>query len=655
MTEQPEGGLASRGRVSPWLHVFLAIAVVVAGGYLIRLAMPFRGMPTVTLGALGVVTVALIAIGLLVAIRRASQRGRSAWLRASVYLVAGAFIGLGVQRSIAWRRAALDRLPDPEAITTARLEELTPVERAEWAARVMAHLVTRPVADGGSQAIPETWPFPIGVVVAIEFNDVATYVWTRTAEDSIGCIAVPVHSAPLDSALGCGARRRSAQALDYTPPIRIAESIASVPRAPQSPGWTQYRQNALRSGTDARRMRDSAIGGWRATTDGPIRASVSVIDDRVVVGGHGTGSLTVFDLATGTLSWRTRAPNWIHQDPVSDGRIVVTGFGDSRGSFEGTAPSGVAAYELSTGRHLWTRFDESSVMTSAIVADSTVVYATGIGVLRKRRLRDGSLLDSARLPGRVVMAPMALVGDTLVATLDADGVCALELSSLSTIWCRRFPHLRMMGHASPAVSSGQVVLSGLTTLFALTPDDVRQFGWGRRRRLLAGIFEPRTGKEIIAGQLFMGLDLATGETRWITPNFPYQHGMVPGHIAGTAVLSSDTLGVIVLPGGNVMVGFNPATGAVRWSHPSHHARGSALVVDDRVVLAGRDGIVEVRRLLGGELVCTIKRETGWDRAGPVYAAGLVIFADLDGVIEATPWSDLRNCRAPGATPAPSAS
>lgn len=117
----------------------------------------------------------------------------------------------------------------------------------------------------------------------------------------------------------------------------------------------------------------------RGTVDGPLRSSAIAVGDMVLIGSHGTGTLTAIDAPTGATRWVARVPNWIHQDPVTDGAIVVVSFGDNDASFQGRAPSGVAAFVLATGERLWTRFDESSVMTSAVMPDSTIVYATAIG------------------------------------------------------------------------------------------------------------------------------------------------------------------------------------------------------------------------------------------------------------------------------------
>jgi outer membrane protein assembly factor BamB len=360
----------------------------------------------------------------------------------------------------------------------------------------------------------------------------------------------------------------------------------------------------------------------------------------VLVGGHGTGALTALSIGDGEERWRTRVPNWIHQDPVSDGRYVVVGFGDNEGSFHGEAPSGVAAYELASGRHLWTRFDETSVMTSAVVVGNTILYATAGGVTRKRSLTDGRLIQEVQLPGGAIMAPLAVTGDTVVATLDRNVVCALRLATLARLWCRRFPHLRMLGHAAPAVAAGRVFVSGLTTTFAMTMRDISQLDGEARTDLLRRLVLPPHDDDI-SGQTFFALDLASGKTVWHASLFPMRRE-VSGHIAGTAALERGS-GVMVLPAADRVVAFDADNGEVRWSFPAHESRGPPLLVDGHVVVAGSDGVIEVRDLSTGVLTCALRRRVGWDRAGPVQAGNLVVFANLKGGIEAIPVSALLRC------------
>ncbi len=69
-----------------------------------------------------------------------------------------------------------------------------------------------------------------------------------------------------------------------------------------------------------------------------------------------------------------------------------------------------------------------------------------------------------------------------------------------------------------------------------------------------------------------------------------------------------------------------------------------------MLVAGRDGITELRDIATGALRCTMVRATGYDRGGPAVTGDLAIFADLKGMVEAIPVADLLGCTAEGASP-----
>ena len=117
---------------------------------------------------------------------------------------------------------------------------------------------------------------------------------------------------------------------------------------------------------------------------------------------------------------------------------------------------------------------------------------------------------------------------------------------------------------------------------------------------------------------------------------------VDGHSAGTAAIANG-IGVIILPFADTVVAFRAATGDVLWTSPGHQGRGAPLMVDGRVVIAGRDGVIETRDVNTGALLCTTHRAVGYDRAGPVLADGVLIFADLGGTVEAMPRSAVVHC------------
>ena len=289
-------------------------------------------------------------------------------------------------------------------------------------------------------------------------------------------------------------------------------------------------------------------------------------------------------------------------------------------------------------------------MTSPTILDSVVVYASSGGVVRKRLLATGQLLGTQELPGAVIMGPPVRTGDTLVATLDNSRICAVAIATMERHWCREYQDLRMLGHASAAIDRGVVVISAVATALTPSPVELLRLPVRMQATLLREVLFPRYDDEF-AGQFILGLDIATGAVTWRSGFFPRRRS-VEGHSAGTAAIQ-DGVGVMVLPMADTVVAFDVATGAMRWASHANKSRGPPLVLGDQVIVAGRKGVIVLRQLKDGVLRCTIRRDVGYDRAGPIVTGGLVVFANLDGEIEAIPASALLACSAPGASrPAP---
>ncbi len=623
-----------------------AIVLVIAATAFLSSRAPVAGLydllPTGTSAAPIYLGIGMLLVLFIVMARRG--RGNfGAVSRVIALLLSALFISAAGVRAVAARkdaRAARHWPPRLADTVGTNLEVLTRAQRAAWGARLAAHLATG-VGARADASIPADWPFPADVQLGYERDAQGVLrVWSRASGGHAECVSIPRVLSRAPDPAQCEDLHTAPGSVSFTSPVRGADRVSSGEILVVGEAWRQYRATGARGGIAARDASDTT--GWRGTVDGPLRSSAIAVGDMVLIGSHGTGTLTAIDAPTGATRWVARVPNWIHQDPVTDGAIVVVSFGDNDASFQGRAPSGVAAFVLATGERLWTRFDESSVMTSAVMPDSTIVYATAIGWVRKRSVGTGKLLGEGMLPGAVVMAPPAAVGDTIVFGLDHDGACALLMSTLEQLWCRTVPHLRMMGHAAPAIGEGHVVLSGAGSTLTPTWTEFRALPFKLQWRLIRAALYP-AANETPSGQAFVSLALRDGQIEWMSPLFANPRS-VEGHIAGTAVLGAGE-GVIVLPIADTVVSFDLENGAVRWTGSGHGARGPALVAGDRVVVAGREGVITVRDRATGAITCTIRRPVGFDRAGPTLAGGLLIFADLKGGVEAIPLAEVLSCPA----------
>lgn len=604
--------------------VTCGVAAVIALGVLSMLP---RGRVDYSI-PMGIGAIGAYAVIAAITIWRARQNARSrSWLIAATcaaaVLMAGAALSV-----VQWQRGAIWP-PRPERSRLGQWSRLSADERAQWASRVAAHALT---ADTGSPKLEavildSTWMFPPGARVAMVPHTIGIEVWAMS-DGAVDCVFVPLAAAT--AACSKPPEQRAFREL-----VR-GQRRASRPltRLPLS-AWPQYRGDAERHGAG---FGNGEAGEWTAAIAGPIRSAVSVSGGLVLAGTHGTGVLGAFDLRTGRQVWTALVPNWIHQDPVSDGEVVLVGFGDNLASFDGGAPAGVAAYDLQTGQNLWTVFDESSVMTSPAIDGTGAIYATAAGVVYRRSLRDGSEEARATLPGGVVMGPPALSGQTVVFAVDNHFVCALGTKDLAQRWCTPFPGVREIG-SSPAITAGRVLVAGGVMLRGTTWDDLVRIDWARRFAMIRGAFDWTTR---YAGQKLFAIDLETGKVEWASRLYQATR-VVHGHDSGTPTISG-SVGVVVMPISDTIVAFDVPTGKTLWTAGARGGRGPPIIVEQEVVSAGRDGVIEVRRLATGEITCTVRRSIGFDRTGPAVAGGAMVFANLNGGIEAISTNRIRGCR-----------
>jgi outer membrane protein assembly factor BamB len=535
-------------------------------------------------------------------------------------------------------------------IGAAGLQSLTGTERAEWAVRVAAHALTGKFGASSSPStlsIPAEWPFPDDVELAVRGDALSgRTVWARTTDRRAACITwIPSDTGrgdATDESVRCGVGFARIPADAAAMPVRRAPiELIAVASTPPKSDWLQYRHTA---------KKDAALGAsvvrnapWHASVSGELRSSVAGAEGIAFVGAHGTGSFEAFDSQTGVRRWRARVPNWIHEDAVTDGHVVAVGFGDNTNrSFRGRAPSGVAAFDLATGRLRWTAFERTSVMSSPVIAGGSVFYGTQQGLIQKRSLLSGAPQGSVALDGAIDMAPPAATGDTLIASLEPNRVCAVIMSEMRTLWCRVFPERRGMGHAGPAIVEGNLIVS------MIEPMRVRDWwadlGWLGMRREMRMLWRAVVGQNPAErGQQVVAVRVADGETMWISDLAPSARP-VEGHMSGTAAIQ-DGIGVVVLPPANTVIGFEVASGRFLWKAEAHNSRGPPLLIGDLAVVSGRDGVIQTLDYRSGELRCVFRVPVGSDRAGPTFIDGLVVFPSLDGRIDAIPVADIERCDA----------
>ncbi len=611
----------------------------------------FEILPIGVAGApLYVVWAGAIAFGLRA---RRDQRVPSVVTRIGLVLVALPLLGAAASRGlISYKdQRAMDHWPPRFSDNRfPMIDSLSSIKQAQWASRVAQHALLTKGLDGGHTGaktitVPQAWPMPSNVTVALREHGDTVEVWARASDGTVACVAQPTAHEHVECTTTDGPAASEYRSVERSPVSAPFSPLATEAESAHGP-WPEYRFDAAHAMTDDPHRFDTSGTEWTAHMDGTARSSVSIADDLVLIGAHGTGSVEAFDHETGVRQWRTRVPSWVHMDITSDGRTAAVGFGDNMASFTGSAPSGVSLFDVQTGHLRWTRFDESSVMSGAVFHKDAVVYATALGVVRKVSIASGAVIAEDTLPGGVIMAPAAIVGDTIVYGLEHDHACAILATTLKTLWCRQFPGMRMMGHAAPAIFDGMVVLTASQTIGTINWGEFTDLPLRREAQLVYASLFPNAYYEM-AGQRVMALRLHDGSTIWENRNVGKVRN-VDGHVAGTASMT-DSAGVIVLPQADVVVGFEPHSGHVRWSTGAHLARGPALITHGQAIVAGTDGITEVRDVLTGKLTCKMTRPVGHDRARPALYDGRLYFVDRAGMIESIALDRLLACRGTGFT------
>lgn len=613
------------GVLSPRRAVEIASGVCAGAALVVLAALP-RGRVDYAM-PMGTVAMTVYVIVGMTVLSGALRGSPSRFLRAAAVATALILTAAAALGALQWRRTQIWP-PRPEMSRFGQWNRLSDEERARWTARVAAHAFSADTAPVASDrlTVDGDWPIPPGARVALVVRDIGVEVWAMV-DGAVDCIVFPSVAA----SSRCGVAPDTAL---FAEPIRVSREVGRALPRQVAGTWPQYRGDAERTGVvaDTAGQRE-----WTAKVAGPMRSTVSVAGGLVLAGTHDNGVLSAFRLGTGEAVWTVMVPNWIHQDAVSDGRVVLVGFGDNESSFDGGAPSGVAAYDLETGMHRWTAFDSSSVMTSPAIDGTGAIYATAAGTVVRRSLLDGRVEASAILPGGVIMGPPALVGSTVVFSVDDHVVCALGARDLARRWCTAIRGVREIGTA-PTIAGETVLVTAGVLLRGTTWADLENLDWSRRWSMMRGAFD-WTAR--FAGQKLYALDLETGQVRWTSRLF-HTTRVVPGHNSGTPAISGAT-GVVVMPVADTIVAFDVRSGRTLWTAGAHGGRGPPAIIDGQVIASGHDGVIEVRSLDGGQLTCTVKRAVGYDRSGPAIAGSVAVFGDMKGGIEAVSTRRLLGC------------
>jgi outer membrane protein assembly factor BamB len=414
----------------------------------------------------------------------------------------------------------------------------------------------------------------------------------------------------------------------------------------EAPVFPQHRFNESRQATIAGEAKGYS---WNVNLAPEIRSAPSVGYGTVYIGAHGSGELTALSLATGTVLWGVRVPNWIHHEPViAQGKLFI-GFGDNqknaatptlerllsgRWSSLGSSPSGIQAVDAISGKFLWRHYTSSSMMASPVVFENLVIAREHAGLVHAWDLSSGKLAWSMALPlpGGGPMTNPLLVGDVVIVTSDPGTWCTITARDGSLLRCQKVSRVFYgLGHSSPAAEDSILVYHGISSSIASDLDRIPGF---------SSILSSNASSFFIEA-----VNWKTGRVLWRQTVAGSVITRFPGHIAGTPVIAGHKV-IIVLPLIGEILALNLVNGAILWRKSILPSRGSPVVFDEKVVALTRKPSLVVFDLATGERLCELPTSQLSDRSGITIVGGTGIAAFVNGEVLAAPVRDWFDCSVP---------
>ncbi|TDC56645.1 hypothetical protein E1212_01340 [Jiangella ureilytica] len=357
---------------------------------------------------------------------------------------------------------------------------------------------------------------------------------------------------------------------------------------PTDPGWSQYQNNATRSGMAGDALAAGTLRpSWTQDADSPVTFASPVIAGGRVFLGSDAGRLAAYDAASGERLWSFQTGDALRGTPAVAGDLVVAG-----GGLDG----GLVALDAATGQQRWAvpTPDRLTVYTAPSVVDGVVYAATGPTQDREDTVfaldaATGQQLWSADVGTSVFAGPAVGEGLAIVGNADDGELVALDAATGAVRWTLTREDDYFIGGAS--------IVDG--TVFVPTTD-----GDG--------------------GGSLLAVDAATGALRWEADTHGDGQGSTPTVYGDLVIAGSHGLGLVVA--------YDRGTGEQVWQYAvSGAVSASVMVTDDGFVVGGSqlDHRLWALDAATGALVWETAAE-GNVTTSPAYADGLLVTADVRG-------------------------
>lgn len=306
---------------------------------------------------------------------------------------------------------------------------------------------------------------------------------------------------------------------------------------------------------------------WQFDTGGEVHGAPTLSNGILFVMSK-SGSLVAIDGNFGTQLWTAQITGYVTRvsPAVADG-IVFAGGGFSFG-----------AWDAVTGKQLWSVPLQYVGQSSPVLTNDLVIVSSQERWTYALDRRNGEIVWRVPTEGIVFGAP-AVLEDLAYYATDEGIVYAVDLGSGRVIW-RQTVTGSVFG--SPVVSQGMVLVATQAGQFVALDSESGAIRW---TALHGGSHPPATNGDIVVisdadGGIY-GLDLLTGEQRWLYPT-------------GRPELTAPSLveNLVLIGSGSTVLALDLDTGLAVWYFLAGDIVDTApIVADGRVFFGSRDGFV----------------------------------------------------------------
>ena len=292
--------------------------------------------------------------------------------------------------------------------------------------------------------------------------------------------------------------------------------------------------------------------------------------------------------------------------------------------FVGTDDSTVRALKLSDGSDVWTYKARDAVKAAPSVVGGRVFVGDGAGVVHAIDAASGKGIWTFETEGEIYSSVNPWRDRLIVGSYDGRLYC-LDAKTGRQVW--RFESQDRI-HATPAITKGHALISGCDALLhRISLDDGKAVGKVELQSVCGASSATRGDRAWVGtyGNTVLGIDLAKGEIDW---QFMDQDRQFP--FMSSAALVDD---IVIVGGRDKRVrGFRAADGDVLWTFRcGGRVDSSPVVAGGRVCFGATDGVVYVLDVRTGKEVCRFEAGGGI-LATPAVVAGRVVIATLDGAV-----------------------